>query len=70
MQFPISARDTALSAERLSNRMAAGAPMHVQSYLDDTEHDAEGQQMVAPLLKRRKRAVDPRADDPTQGRLF
>lgn len=57
--------DASLSAERLSNRMADSAPPHAQGYLADTEHDAEGQQAVAPLLKRRKRAVDP-----TQGRLF
>ena len=52
-------------AAALSDSMAESAPPHTQSYLADTEHDALGQRAVAPLLKRRKRSVDP-----TQGNLF
>ena len=53
-------------AQELSDCITAAAPQHAQAYLQDTEHDSEGQVAVAPLLKRRKKP----AVDPTQGNLF
>jgi hypothetical protein len=53
-------------AQELSECIAASAPPQAQEYLQETEHDPEGQPALAPLLKRRKK----RAVDPTQGTLF
>jgi hypothetical protein len=55
-----------LGAQELSDFMASAAPPQAQEYLQETEHDTEGQPALAPLLKRRKK----RAVDPTQGILF
>ena len=53
------------TARDLSDFMVASAPPHAQDYLQDSEHDPDGQFAVAPLLKRKKRKADP-----TQGTLF
>ena len=53
------------AAKDFSDQMVQAAPAHTQAYLSYTEHDAEGQKKVTPLLKRRKRVIDP-----TQGSLF
>jgi len=43
------------AAAQLSDRMTEAAPPHAQGYLLDTEHDAQGQPSVAPILKRRRK---------------
>jgi|GEM_PF-994252 len=59
-------------AARLSDSMTEAAPPHAQGYLLDTEHDAELQPSVAPILKRRRKGSKSISPSPPagQGSLF